>query len=158
MKSRPEVRRLSNHSDFSSFATRDIREHPVDLSTTGQPTACRPTYMRVSACLTACLLGSPILAGNHDENAYPRLGLDSLARQALPTRHSSARLTARPDCAVQVYSADVSTSGRGKGVPRRSYTHATRHRRSMANKEKEKGKKEEPQKVALRMPKLRPAG
>ncbi|EGI67101.1 Eukaryotic translation initiation factor 5B [Acromyrmex echinatior] len=31
--------------------------------------------MRVSACLPAYLLGSPILAGIHDENAYPRLGL-----------------------------------------------------------------------------------
>lgn len=34
------------------------------------------------------------------------------------------------------YSAVLPTSGRGKGVPRRSYTHATRHRRSMARKTK----------------------
>lgn len=38
------------------------------------------------------------------------------------------------------YSA-VPTSGRGKGVPRRSYTHATRHRRSMARKEKKSNRK-----------------
>jgi len=68
----------------------DICEHPVDLSTTSQPTACQPTYMRVSACLPAYLLGSPILAGIHDENAYPRLGLGCEAGSALLTRHGIA--------------------------------------------------------------------
>lgn len=95
------------------------------------------TYMRVSACLPTYLVHrfSPVFTTKMRTHVS-----DSVARQA---RHGTAQLgSAQPDCAVQVYSA-VSTSGRGKGVPRRSYTHATRRRRSMAKK------KEDLRKVAL---------
>lgn len=102
-----------------------------------------PAYVYAGICLPDCLP-----TWFTDSRRYSRRKCVPTSRtrlscetgSALPARHSSARLTARPDCAVQVYSA-VSTSGRGKGVPRRSYTHATRHRRSMANKEKRKKKK-----------------
>lgn len=89
-----------------------------------------PAYVHVCGYLPVCLP-----TWFTDSRRYSRRKCVSTSRTRLWGRHGSTR----PDCAVQVYSA-VSTSGRGKGVPRRSYTHATRRRRSMTEKKKTYGK------------------
>lgn len=126
----PSAVRNPNFSLFAIYA--GIREHPVDPST--MPASLLRAGLRICGYLPACLPTYLVHRFSPVFTTKMRTHVSDLACEAgsaLPARHG----TARPDCAVQVYSA-VSTSGRGKGVPRRSYTHATRRRRSMAAKKK----------------------
>jgi hypothetical protein len=89
------------------FLVDDIHEHPVDLST-------RSAYY---VGLRTCGYPPAYLPTRFtDSRRYSR-------RKCVPTSDLSCEAGSARRCA-QIYS----TSGRGKGVPRRSYTHATRHR------------------------------
>jgi len=106
----------------------DICGHPVDLSTTNLLRA----GLRICGYLPACLP-----TWFTDSRRYSRRKCVPTSRTRLRGRLGSLD-TARhgtEQLGSGIYSA-VSTSGRGKGVPRRSYTHATRRRRSMAEKER----------------------